>query len=142
MQIRFHVSDLVEDLPHPGFYHSTILSAELRRSQRGSHMVRVVHALDGVPVAHDRVWDYFVLSGASPRGVAMARRRLVQLHRACGFSPREDEPISLAKLEGARVEVKVEHTTFEGERRLRVVAYRAALAGEPSATEDRERSAS
>jgi hypothetical protein len=141
MQIRFQVCDLADDLPRPGFYHSTILCAELRRSHSGNHMVRVVHALDGVPVAHDRVWDYFVLSGASPRGVAMARRRLVQLHRACGFSPREDEPISLAELEGARVEVKVEHTTFEGERRLRVVAYRPALPAEPSA-EDRERSAS
>lgn len=137
-QIRFRIDDLADDLPEPGFYPAVILTAEFHRSHSRNHMVRVVFALDGVALPHDRVWDYFVLDGATPRGVATAWRRLVQLHRACGLCPRQDDPLVLADIEGCRLEVKVAHTIYDGERRLRVVAYRPALQGELTWVEGRE----
>lgn len=129
-QIRFRLEDLADDLPEPGFYPASVLSAEFHRSHARNHMVRVVLVLDGVALPHDRVFDYFVLDGASSRGVATAWRRLVQLHRACGLCPQKDDPLVLHHLEGCRVEVKVAHTIYERERRLRVVAYRPVLQGE------------
>jgi hypothetical protein len=120
----FEEADLCGELPAPGFYASTVTTARLRRSASGNRMVHVVHALDGVAAGHDRVAEYFVLEGASARGLQVARRRLVDLYRACGQEPRAGEEIAPEDLVSARLEVKVEHEIYRGETRLRVVGHR------------------
>lgn len=126
---KFEAPELGESPPAPGIYATTITSARLRRSQSGNRMVHVVYAVEGLAPGHDRVAEYFVLEGASPRGLALSRRRLVELYRACGFDPREGDEIAPAELVGTRLEVKVDHETFQGEVRLRVVAHRPLGAG-------------
>lgn len=122
--VQFEESDLHDELPDPGFYPSTITTARLRRSASGNRMIQVVFALDGASPGHDRVAEYFVLEGASGRGLALARRRLVELYRVCGLDPRPGDEIAPDDLVGARVEVKVEHETWKAETRLRVVGHR------------------
>jgi hypothetical protein len=121
---RFEAADINDELPAPGYYAGTITTARLRRSAGGNRMVHVVFALDGVAAGHDRVAEYFVLEGASGRGLALARRRLVELYRACGLDPRPGDEIAPDDLVGARVEVKLEHETWQGEMRLRVAGHR------------------
>lgn len=120
---QFLDSDLCEEVPRPGTYASTITTARMRASQSGNAMVHVVHALEGVPPGYDRVSEYFVLEGASARGLALSRRKLVDLYRACGRAPTPGEEISPARLQGARLRVKVEHEEWRGELQLRVVAH-------------------
>jgi hypothetical protein len=90
-------------------------------------MLQVVHRLDGVRSADQMVTDYFVLEGqrASPFAISLARRRLVQLYRACGLQPKEGDEIAPGELLQARLEVRVEHEEWRGQSRLRVVAYRS-----------------
>jgi len=121
---RFEEADLHDELPAPGYYPSTITTARLRRSAGGNRMVHVVFALDGAAPGRDRVAEYFVLEGASGRGLALARRRLVELYRASGLEPRPGDEIAPDDLVGTRVEVKLEHETWQGETRLRVVGHR------------------
>ena len=129
----FEDSDFQDELPAPGFYRSTIGTARLRRSATsGNDMVEVIHELDGVATGHDRVADYFVLAGGSPRGRALSRRRLLELYHACGVEPRSGQPIDPADLFGARLEVKVEHDAWQGRPRLRVVAHRRVGAADAS----------
>jgi hypothetical protein len=120
---QFLESDLGDEVPAPGIYASTITTARLRSSQSGNAMVHVVHALEGVPPGYDRVSEYFVLEGASARGLAFSRRRLVELYRACGLKPSPGAEIAPAELQGARLRVKVEHEEWRGELQLRVVAH-------------------
>ena len=120
---QFLDSDLCDEVPPPGIYVSTITTARLRSSQSGNAMVQVVHAIEGVASAYDRVPEYFVLEGASARGLALSRRRLVELYRACGLTPRPGEEIAPAGLQGARLRVKVEHEQWRNELHLRVVAH-------------------
>ena len=120
---QFVDSDLAEEVPTPGIYASTITTARIRSSQSGNAMVHVVHALEGVSPGYDRVSEYFVLEGASARGLALSRRRLVELFRACGLTPRAGEEISAAELQGARLRVKVDHEEWRNELHLRVVAH-------------------
>lgn len=120
---QFLDSDLSEEVPTPGIYVSAITTARLRSSQSGNAMVHVVHALEGVQPGYDRVSEYFVLEGASARGLAFSRRRLVELFRACGIDPRSGEDIAPAGLQGVRLRVKVEHEEWRGELHLRVVAH-------------------
>lgn len=120
---QFLDTDLADEVPPPGIYVSTITTARMRSSQNGNAMVHVVHALEGVPPAYDRVSEYFVLEGASPRGLALSRRRLVELYRACGLTPRPGEDIAPSGLQGARLRVKVEHEEWRSELHLRVVAH-------------------
>jgi hypothetical protein len=124
-RICFGPADLAEELPAPGWYASTIQSARFRDSQNGNRMLQVVHRLEGVNGASDCVADYFVLEGSSERGVITARRRLVQLYRACGLEPREGEEVRPRDLCQARLGIKVEHDEWNTQRRLRAVAYRA-----------------
>ena len=131
----FEETDLHDPLPDPGWYASTGTGARFRRSATGNRMVLVVHALDGVPTGHDRVAEYFVLEGASPRGLHVSRRRLVDLYRACGLAPRPGDDIAPEQLVGARLEVKVEHAEWQGEIRLRVVAHRPLTPAPTTATE-------
>lgn len=120
---QFRESDLADEVPAPGVYVSTITTARFRASQSGNDMVHVVHALEGVVPPYDRVSEYFVLKGGSARGLAISRRRLVELFRACGFTPRSGEEIDPARLPDAQLQVKVDHEEWKGELHLRVVAH-------------------
>jgi hypothetical protein len=121
---RFEVSDVTDELPAPGSYQSTITSARFAHSQSGNRMVLVVHTLEGVAPGRDRIAEYFVLEGVSPRGLAMARRRLVGLYRAAGFDPREGDAIAPNVLVGAQLEVQVDHEAWQGQMRLRIISHR------------------
>jgi hypothetical protein len=120
---RFESTDLRDELPAPGFYPGTVTSARLRRSQSGNRMVHIVYTLQGIAARHDRLAEYFPLEGASPRGLAFSRRRLVELYRACGLDPRAGEGIEPADLLGARLLVRVEHDAWQGMPRLRAVGH-------------------
>ena len=120
---RFDCSDLVDLPPTPGGYRATITAARLRRSARGHRMVAVSLTLDGARPGRDRVVEYFVLEGASPRGLQVARWRLVALCRACGLQPRDGEVIEPRVLVGARVAVTLELEERAGRTWARVAAY-------------------
>ena len=122
----FKFEDFYDQLPDPGFYPSTIKSARFRRSANKNRMLQIVHALEGVEPAYQLVSEYFVLEGerVSPAGIFLARRRLVQLYRACRIFPKEGDEISPAQLRGCRLQVRVEHEEWLDRPRLRVVAYR------------------
>jgi hypothetical protein len=119
----FDPSDLGDQLPAAGVYDATIVGARLRQSSRGHRMVTVTFALDGVAPGRERVADYFVLEGASARGVAVARWRLVALYRACGLGPVGGEEIRPAVLGGARLTVMLEHQHRDGRTWVRVAGY-------------------
>jgi hypothetical protein len=127
--LLFEPDDIAGDLPPPGFYAATIVRAAFRDSAQGNRMIHVLFALELAGDDAHRpdypVPDYFVLDGATPRGVATARRRLVQLYRACGIQPRQGDPIHPDDLLDARLQVRVEHDQWQGQPRLRVVAYRS-----------------
>lgn len=126
----FEHQDLSDELPAPGFYTGSITSAGFRQSAQGNRMLQVVYCLDGVSTSHQRVTDYFVVEGASPQGVSLGRRRLVELYRACGFQPTQGDEISPAELVEARLKVRVEHDEWEGRPRLRVVGYQSYWSGD------------
>lgn len=121
---HFETADFADELPAPGFYRSSIVTARWRRSERGNDMIQVVHALETAPPGHDHVSEYFVTAGGTERGRALSRRRLIQLYRACGLEPRAGEGIETADLLGARLEVRVEHELYQGQARLRVAGHR------------------
>jgi hypothetical protein len=70
------------------------------------------------------VTDYFVLEGASPRGLAVARFRLVRLYRACGPKPHGGHEIRPEDLVDAHVGVTIDHQERNDHVQLRVVGYR------------------
>lgn len=115
----------IDDLLAPGWYVSTIITACWRESSRGNRMVYVEHFLEDQTGTLERVHDYFVLEGASPRGLAYSRKRLVELFRACGFSPQAGEEIDPVQLEDHQVEIKVGHEEWNGNPRLQALTYRS-----------------
>lgn len=123
--LRFLETD-VNDRPPPGWYPGTIATACWRKSSVNNHMVYLVVALDSVGAPHDRISDYFVLEGVTPRGIACSRRRLVELFRACGLSPSAGDEIRPGDLLNRRIEVKIVHEIWKGSTRLQIVAYRPA----------------
>jgi len=122
----FKSEDFYDRLPEAGFYPSRIESARFRRSIAKNRMLQIVHTLEGVEPAYQQLCDYFVLEGetVSPAGISFARRRLVQLYRACRLFPKEGDPIAPAQLRGCRLKVRVVHEQWQGRPQLRVVAYR------------------
>jgi hypothetical protein len=122
----FQFEYFYDQLPDPGFYPSSIKSARFKRSANKNSMLQVVHTLEGVESAYQLVADYFVLEGEriSPSGIFLARRRLVQLYRACRIFPRQGEQIAPKQLLNARLQVRIEHEEWQGRPQLRVVAYR------------------
>jgi hypothetical protein len=122
--MRFALSDF-DVLPAPGFYACTVAFAYFCDSAQGNRMLQVDFTFLEVGLEMEKVSDYFVLEGASARGLITARRRLVQLYRACGRNPREGDVIDPKDLLLAQLEVKIEHNTWENKQRLRVVSYRA-----------------
>ncbi len=122
--LRFEPDDFAADLPSPGFYPATVETASYGRSTQGNDMIRVGYVLDGVGQDYQRVTEYFVLAGGSPQGRAIARRRLLQLFRACGLEPKPGTDVSPADLFGHRLEVRVAHDEWDGRQRLRVTGCR------------------
>lgn len=116
--------DLAQPLPVPGYYLVAVVSARWRRSSAGNRMAHVVFALDGVPANHERVSDYFALEGTTPRGLTLARARLVELFQACCQTPRAGDEIRLEDLPCKLLEVKLDHEVWQGQPKLRVVGYR------------------
>jgi len=125
-KICFKLEDFYDRLPDPGFYPSSIEKAYFRRSAARNRMLCVVHTLEGVEPAYQQVCDYFVLEGerVSEVAITLARRRLVQLYRACRLFPSEGDAIAPAQLRGGRLKVRIEHEQWMGRPQLRVVAYR------------------
>jgi hypothetical protein len=112
--------------PAQGWHAGFVTAASWRQSTRHNRMVHLVLVLDGVSAPFDRIADYFVLEGATPRGIACSRRRLVELFRACGLSPSAGDEIRPDDLLNRRIEVKIVHEVWKGSTRLQVVAYRPA----------------
>jgi len=123
--LHFEEGDFDGVLPAEGYYEAVVDRARFHTSQRGNTTLQVVCEIVGVPAGHDIVADYFVLSGSSERGRAVSRRRLLEFYRACGFSPKQGDPIRPDELAGSRLSVRVGHETYEGIPRLRVLGYRA-----------------
>jgi hypothetical protein len=121
--VRFDTSDLVDTPPAPGTYGGTITTARVCRSARGHRMVVVGLTLDGLRPGRGRIVDYFVLEGVTPRGLQVARWRLVALCRACGLQPRDGEEIRPGALLGARVTVTLALEERAGRTWARVAAY-------------------
>lgn len=126
--LRFLDTD-VTTLPAPGWYGATIETACWRQSQQNNRMVYVSLVLEELSPPFDRVADYFVLEGVTPRGIGCSRRRLVELFRACGLAPRAGEEIRPGDLVGCEVIIEVTHEVWNGRTRLRVVGYRLLGAG-------------
>ena len=122
----FQDEDFFDELPAPGYYPGCITDARFRRSANGNRMLQVLYELEGVGPAHQLVADYFVLDGerATPTGIFLARRRLLQMYRACGIFPKQGQEIVPTKLLQARLQVRVEHEQWKGQPRLRVAGYR------------------
>jgi hypothetical protein len=125
---RFDDADF-DVLPAPGFYKSMIVTARFRTSEQGNETLQVVHELEGLAPGRDRVAEYFVLAGGSPRGLALSRRRLLELYRACGLAPKSGDGIDPADLLDGRLEVRVEHDSWQGRPRLRVTSHRVPGSG-------------
>ena len=132
MTTRFESSDIQNELPAPGYYPGTIRRAHWRQSERGSRMIQLLYALSGVAPEYGCVAEYFVLEGATERGAAMARRRLVEVYRACGLEPQPGDAVSLAPLVGRQLLVRLEHDEYNGRPRLRVVGHRSSEAEDAS----------
>lgn len=125
--------------PPPGWYAGTIATACWRSSSRNNRMVYLVVALDGVGSPYDRICDYFVLEGVTPRGIACSRRRLVTVFRAGGLIPCAGEEIRPGCLEGLRIEVKLAHEPWKGKVRLEIKEYRSLSAPrEPEVDENQD----
>jgi hypothetical protein len=122
--IRFETGDFIEALPEEGLHTGAILSARPRLSERGNPTLQVVYQLDDVEPTCDRVAEYFVLAGASPQALRIARRRLLTLCRACGLDLHENDELDLARLVGSRLQIRIGHETYEGQTRIRVLGYR------------------
>jgi hypothetical protein len=120
--LQFAGEDFDGTLLPEGSYAAVIERARFYRSRQGNTTLRVTCGIEGLD---DGVADYFVLSGASERGRAVSRRRLIELYRACGFNPQPGDTIRPEELFGCRVEVELGHETYEGRLRLRVLGYRA-----------------
>jgi hypothetical protein len=125
-RVVFQPEDFSPILPAPGSYPATISGARFRTSSRGNRMLHLLLRLHGVSPAFQCIADYFVLEGASSLGRSVARRRLLELYRACGFSPEEGDEVLPSHLVDMRVEVTVDHVEWQNQMRLRILAYRAA----------------
>ncbi len=123
-KLRFDAQDLRPELPAPGFYPVQIRDARFRRSANGNRMLQVAYALAEVDAAYGRLSEYFVLEGGSAFGLAMTRRRLVDLYWASGLDPKPGDEISGTDLIGAQLEVELEHDRWQGQPRLKVVRHR------------------
>lgn len=120
--LHFADEDFDGALPPEGSYAAVIERARFYTSRQGNTTLQVKCGIEGFDAD---IADYFVLSGASERGRAVSRRRLIELYRACGFHPQPGDSIRPDDLSGCRIEVEIGHETYEGRQRLRILGYRA-----------------
>jgi hypothetical protein len=120
----FQETDFSDPLPPEGYHKGVIDRARFRTSERGNMTLQVIYELPDAQAGYDTVADYFVLAGSSLRGLAVSRRRLLELYRACGLHPKNGDPIRPADLEGSHLEIRIGHEVYEGAPRLRVLGYR------------------
>jgi hypothetical protein len=120
--LQFTGEDFDGSLPPEGSYAAVIERARFYTSRQGNTTLQVTCDIEGFD---DDVSDYFVLTGATERGRAVSRRRLIELYHACGFHPQPGDSIRPEDLFGCRVEIDLGHETYEGRQRLRVLGYRA-----------------
>jgi hypothetical protein len=121
---RFDSRDLEDELPLPGFYEAHVTAARYGESAGGNPMVQVTYVLEGAAAASPPLCEYFVVGGASPRAVAVCRRRLVDLYRSAGIEPTAGQEIVPSDLLGAELEIQLEQEWFRGRPRLKVAAHR------------------
>jgi hypothetical protein len=121
--LRFQDTD-IGGPPAPGWYAGTVMIAGWRQSAHDNRMVHVVLSLEGVLPPFERIADYFVLEGATPRGRAYSRKRLVALFHAGGLWPQPGDEIRPEALAGLSIEVKVVHELWKNTPRLQIVGYR------------------
>ena len=122
--IHFEEGDF-ESVPLPEGYHDGVVDrARFHTSRQGNSTLQVLFQIEGAEAGYDTVAEYFVLSGSSERARAVSRRRLIELHRACGLSPAKGDPLRPQLLLGARLQLRLGHETYDGEVRLRVLGYR------------------
>lgn len=125
--LHFEPRDLDDMLLEEGIYEAHVENARFHTSESGNTTIRILYRLPKAPPGADCVIEYFVVDGANPTALAISRRRLVALYRACGIEPRRGEEIRPEALVDAVVQIRVGHQTFEGTRRPRVLGYRAVL---------------
>jgi len=112
-------------IPRPGIYYCCISDVRFRTSAQGNNMLQVTFTLEDASESSLQVNDYFVLQEVSPLGIKTARRRLVQLYRACGIYPKDGDPIDPNILLNKILEITLDYDFWQGQHRCRIVAYRA-----------------
>lgn len=122
--VRFDDSDIDAVIPEEGDYRAFVHSVRQRTSQQGNSTIQVVYEVLDVDPAWDRVSEYFVIAGSNRRALAISRRRLHSLCRACGLDPGEGDEVNLAHLVGIEIEVRIGHEIYDRRQRLRVLAHR------------------
>ena len=125
-RIRFENRDFVEPLPEEGFHPAVVYDVRCRISENHNPVVQVTYQLGDAPPDRDRLADHFIITGGNLRAIAVGRRRLLTLLRACGIEPQEGEELSLQALVGSPLEIRVVHDTYQGTQRARVRSYRSA----------------
>ena len=76
--LHFADEDFDGSLPPEGSYAAVIERARFYTSRQGNTTLQVTCGIEGFD---DDVADYFVLTGASERGRAVSRRRMIELYR-------------------------------------------------------------
>jgi hypothetical protein len=109
--VHFEPSDLAAPLPEQGFHLAIVEAARLRGSQNDNPAlhVQVVYRLVQAPPGAQRVVEYFLVEGAIAGALAISRRRLVALYRACGLEPRPGDPIQPEDLVDSELEIRIGH---------------------------------
>jgi len=126
MSSHFHFEENDFDrLPPAGRYRCSVSQVRFRTSTQGNPMIQVTFSLEEDSLTDSHVMDYFVLEGASHRGLMTSRRRLVQLYRACGRYPQNGDPIDPDCLLHETLEITLDHHLWRGQLRCRIVAYQA-----------------
>lgn len=120
--MRFNQDELFDEIAPAGTYLARITAAREATSRHGNPMVTVWLRLVDKRGAGRSVADYFVTAGVRPSALAVARRRLLALCRACGLDPQPDVELDLEQLLDRGVQVDVDVTP--GERGPRNVALR------------------
>lgn len=111
-------------IPDEGDYPAFVFSVKEHTSERGNSTIQVVYEVPDVDPAWDRLSEYFVVSCPNNRALAISRRRLLSLCRACGLNPRQGEQVNLSQLVGRELEVRLGHETYDDRQRLRVLGHR------------------